>query len=90
MTLQAKLQIEYNNHFYTVAVKSIVLKGVYYFFINDNGKDPAFLSGRTLELVYTNDFAPSAKESTSDNVIAPEKVSAIKNTLLLNKQLWYS
>lgn len=92
MTLQAQMEIKYDNCSYTVAVKSIVLKGVYYFFINDNEQEPALLSGQTLELVYTDNFriAPSKESLPEEIAITPDKISVIQNTLLQNKQLWYT
>ncbi len=89
MTLQGNLRMEFNNKIYELSVKSILLKGVYYFFIHNNEKEDELLSGETLQFVYDGHLKPptnSKGEECAD--ISPNIIKAIENMLLENKQLW--
>jgi hypothetical protein len=89
MTLQGNLRMEFNNRIYELSVKSILLKGIYYFFIHNNDKDDGLLSGETLQFVYDGQLQPptnSKGENCAD--IPPEIIKAIESVLLENKQLW--
>ncbi len=90
MTLQGNLQIEFDHGIYILSVKTILLKGVYYFFIHDAENAHALLSGHTLELVYTDAFI--SVDTIAGNApakIPAEIITAVKMLLLDNKQLWY-
>ena len=90
MTLQGNLQIEFDHGSYILTVKTILLKGVYYFFIHDLENTHALLSGHTLELVYTDSFiAVDNIAGNTSNKIPAEIITAIKVMLLDNKLLWY-
>lgn len=90
MTLQGNLKIDYDNQSFDLNVKTILLKGVYYFFITDNEKGPSLLAGETIELVYTNVFKPGDQKATAGAKEIPEAIiDAIKRMLADNKQLWY-
>ena len=90
MTLQGNLRIEFANKTHILSVKSILLKGVYYFFINDIEKGHPLLSGQTLELVYADQFIiAKAKAGKDSSKISPEVITAIQEMLLENKQLWF-
>ena len=90
MTLQGNIRIEYNDQAYDLNVKTILLKGVYYFFITDHEKGHPLLYGETIELVYADGFLPGDKKVTAAlSTMPPELTSAIKNTLLTNKNLWF-
>ncbi len=89
MTLQGNLSIEFDGELYNLSVKSILLKGVYYFFVSDHKSENSFLSGETLELVYTDSFVTPGKSSSLPGTVTPDKISAIQEMLQANKQLWF-
>ncbi|MEO6231896.1 MAG: hypothetical protein ABJB11_14950 [Ferruginibacter sp.] len=89
MTLQGNLSVEFEGELYDLSVKSILLKGVYYFFISDHKAEHSFLSGETLELVYTDSFVTPEKSLPLLETVTPEKITAIKEMLQANKQLWF-
>ncbi len=90
MKLQGSLFIEYNNESFHLMVKVFLKNGAYYFFVSDKEKGKSLLNGETLELTYTDSFCTDGKEGeANDEKIPAEKVSAIKNMLLENKQLWF-
>ena len=90
MTLQGNLYLSLNNRTYQLAVKSILLKGVYYFFIHETEETHDLLKGETLQLVYSGEFiTPIDAVETTHKIIAPEIIAAIQEMLLANKELWY-
>ena len=90
MTLQGNLHLSLNDRSYQLAVKSILLKGVYYFFIHETEESHDLLKGETLQLVYSGEFiTPIDAVETTRNVIPPDVIVAIQGMLLANKELWY-
>ena len=90
MTLQGNLHLSFNGRSYQLAVKSILLKGVYYFFIHETEEPHELLSGETLQLVYSGEFiTPADVDSNVHKSIAPEIITAIQGMLIENKELWY-
>lgn len=89
MTLQGNLNIEFKGELYNLSVKSILLKGVYYFFISDHKAEHSLLSGEILELVYTDSFITPEKSLPLQETVTPDKISAIQEMLQANKQLWF-
>lgn len=90
MILQGSLRIEYNNEQYQLMVKTFLRSGAYYFFVSDKGIEKSFLSGKTLELTFKDSFSTDEEEPKDHYQKIPlEKVKAIENMLLENKQLWF-
>jgi hypothetical protein len=90
MILQGSLRLEYNGESFSLMVNTILKNGIYYFFINDKAREKRLLFGETLELTYTDTFCTNEKEAPVDKRKIPaEIVSAIKNMLMENKELWY-
>ncbi|MDO9375512.1 MAG: hypothetical protein V4725_04715 [Bacteroidota bacterium] len=89
MTLQGNLHLNYNGQTYLLAVKSILLKGVYYFFIHEPEERHDLLSGETLQLVYSGEFINPAEVEGGTHKTSPEIITAIEGMLMENKELWY-
>ena len=92
MTLESSLQIEFKNDTFVLNVKSIKMEDVYYFFVKDKLPEKALLSGKTLELKYTDTFAPFHQGGIllRNQNIAPDIVGAVQDKILENKTLWFN
>lgn len=89
MTLQGNLHLNFNGRTYQLAVKSILLKGVYYFFIHEVDEQHQLLAGETLQLVYSGEFINPAEVEGNAHKISPEIITAIQAMLMENKELWF-
>lgn len=90
ITVQGNLSINYDSKTYDLFVKTILLKGIYYFFIHDAEKNHSLLSRETLELVYMDGFDVMEKEAGLKNKkISPEIVNLVQDMLVKKKDLWH-
>lgn len=90
MILQGNLRLEYKGMSYLLNVKTILRDKTYYFYVTEKDENVTLLAGETIELSYSDSFCTSGTDEEDQQQKVPqETVSAVKQLLLDNKELWY-
>ena len=89
MTVEATLQVKYGKYSYILMVKMIRIEPASYFFIRDKENENPLLSGRVLELTYTDSFSLTEFGGMVKSPGIPKRiVAAIQKRILENRQTW--
>ena len=89
MTVEAALQVEFGKNSYKLMVKMIRIAPSSYFFIRDMGNGKPLLSGKTLELTYTDSFSLTEFGGVVKSPGIPKRVvTAVEKAIVMNKQTW--
>ena len=89
MTIETTLQVALGPDSYIVMVKMIRIEPTSYFFIRDHEIEKPLLSGKVLELSYSDSFSLTEFGGVVKTPGIPEKVvNAIQNEIIKNRQTW--
>ncbi len=90
MTIEATLQLEFNNNSFLLMVKMIRVEKTSYFFIRDKEEVGGMLSGKTLELTFIDSFSLTEFGGIIKSQAIPKKVlDVIQKAILDNKETWF-
>ena len=90
MTIEASLQVEFEQHTHILLAKMIRIESVSYFFIKDKEFERPLLGTRVLEITYTDNFYLTEFGGIVKSPDIPGAIIiAIQNELVKNKKLWF-
>ena len=89
MTIETSLELSLGKDTYKLSVKMIRIETASYFFIKDIENKHSLLSGKTLELTFSDSFSLTEFNGIVKTPGIPNKiVSAIKKGIMANGQQW--